>query len=116
MNASRKAYTLGAPDGTLGLGLYALTLILASAGGSSRTGRHPLFDVLMGGAVAAGVLGAAQYLYDMVKHQEKACPYCLTGAATHFAMLPFAVPEALAGIRAMMRPRKDGRTPGPAVS
>src|SRR4051812_19018972 len=46
VNASRTAYALGVPDGTLGLGLYALTLMLASAGGSEKSGRHPVFDVL----------------------------------------------------------------------
>lgn len=103
VNASHKAYALGVPDGTLGLGLYALTLILAAAGGSERSGRHPVLDVLLGGAVAAGVLGAAHYLYDMIRHQQRACPYCLVGAAAHFGMLPLALPDALAGGRALVR-------------
>ena len=96
VNASDKAYALGIPDGTLGLGLYALTLILAGAGGDVRGGRSGIFDVLLGGAVIAGAAGAAHYLYDMIRNQRRACPYCLFGAATHFAMLPFAIPGARA--------------------
>jgi uncharacterized membrane protein len=103
VNASRKAYSTGVPDGTLGLGLYALTLILAGAGGSARTGRHPLLDVALGGAVAAGVAAAVQYLYDMAMRQERACPYCLVGAAANFAMLALAVPGALAEGRSLLR-------------
>lgn len=95
VNASSKAYALGVPDGPLGLGLYALTLILAGAGGSRRTGRRRMFDILLGGAVAAGALGAAHYLYDMVWNQKRACPYCLVGAAVNFAMLPLAIRELL---------------------
>jgi uncharacterized membrane protein len=106
VNASRTAYALGVPDGPLGLGLYALTLILAGAGGDDRRRRHPVFDLLVGGAVAAGVVGAAHYVYDMIRHQQRACPYCLVGAATHVAMLPSAVANATAAIR-----RLRGRAP-----
>jgi uncharacterized membrane protein len=108
VNASRTAYALGVPDGPLGLGLYALTLIFAGAGGSARSGRHPIFDVLLGGAVVAGVGGALHYLYDMVRHQRRACPYCLAGAATHFVMAPLALPGALAASRSLLRRRRAG--------
>jgi uncharacterized membrane protein len=103
VNASRKAYALGVPDGALGLGLYALTLILSTAGGSRASGRHPVFDVLLGGAVAAGVIGAGQYLYDMVRNQARACPYCLTGAAAHFAMAPLVAPLVVQSVRELRR-------------
>ena len=102
VNASEKAYALGVPDGPLGLGLYAFTMAVAAAGGSKKTGRHPLFDVLLGGAVAAGVGGALQYIYNMVRKQERACPYCLVGAAAHFAMLPLAAPLALEAARELI--------------
>jgi uncharacterized membrane protein len=93
VNSSRTAYALGVPDGPLGLGLYALTLILAGAGGTARSGRRRILDVLLGGAVAAGAVGASKYLWDMVRHQERACPYCLVGAAVNFAMVPLAIRE-----------------------
>jgi uncharacterized membrane protein len=102
VNASAKAYAMGLPDGTAGAGLYALILMLASAGGTRRTGRHPIFDLLLGGAVAAGVVGAFQYLYDMIRNQERACPYCITGAALNFGMLPFVVPELAESARGLL--------------
>jgi hypothetical protein len=51
VNASRKAYGMDLPDGTTGAGLYSLVLILASAGGTNRSGRPPMLDLLLGGAV-----------------------------------------------------------------
>lgn len=105
VNASRKAYVFGVPDGTLGLSLYALTLVLAGAGGSRKSGRSPSFDLLLGGAVAVGVISAAQYLYDMIRPQKRACPYCLVGAAAHFAMVPLALPLAATSVRALRRAR-----------
>ena len=102
VNGSRKAYATGVPDGTLGLALYALTLVLTGAGGTSRTGRPAILDLALGGAVLAGAIGAAHYLYDMVMRQERACPYCLAGAAVSFAMLPLAVRETRAGARSVL--------------
>ena len=93
VNASKKAYQMGLPDGTTGAALYAVTLMLASAGGVRKTGRRPLFTYLLGGAVFAGVGGALQYLYDMAKNQKKACPYCITGALMHFSMVPLVIAE-----------------------
>lgn len=94
VNASKKAYMFGVPDGTLGLGMYAANMMLASAKGSRRTGRSPWLDFVLAGAVVASVGGTLDYLYDMFFKQKKACPYCLTGAALNFAMLPLALREA----------------------
>lgn len=102
VNASRKAYATGIPDGTLGLALYGATMVLAAAGGTEKTGRHPILDVLLGGVVVAGAGGALQYLYDMARNKERACPYCLAGAAAHFAMLPLVLPEATASARKIL--------------
>ena len=103
VNASHKAYAMGLPDGTTGAALYALILMLASAGGSRRTGRHPIFELVLGGAVVAGVAGALQYLHDMIRHQERACPYCIAGAALNFAMVPFVAKEVAGAARAIGR-------------
>jgi uncharacterized membrane protein len=91
VNASTSAYRFGLPDGPLGLASYAAILVLAGAGGAENTGRRPIFDALLAAAVGAGVVGAASYLYEMVRKQQRACAYCLTGAAVNFAMVPAAV-------------------------
>lgn len=99
VNASRKAFATGIPDGTTGTLLYASILVLSAAYGTSQTGRHPLWSLLLGGAVSAGAIGAAQYLFDMAKQQERACPYCITGALLNFSMVPLAFREAQESLR-----------------
>ena len=99
VNSSHKAFAMGVPDGTTGALLYAGTLVLAAFGGTRETGRRPLWSLLLGGAVAAGVVGALDYLRDMIFKQERACPYCLMGAALNFAMVPCVVPEVLSALQ-----------------
>lgn len=101
VNASRSAYPLGVPDGTLGLTMHGVTMALAGAGGSARTGRHPAFDVLLGAIALAGAVSAGLYLREMITKQKRACPYCLTAAATEFATLALATPDVRSGLRAL---------------
>jgi uncharacterized membrane protein len=93
VNASEDAYMMGMPDGPLGLGLYALNLVFASAGGTEHTGRPKIFDFLLAGSIAASAGGAVHYLFNMITKQKKACVYCIAGAALNFAMIPLIYPE-----------------------
>lgn len=95
VNASRKAYRLGVPDGPLGALLQAATLTLAAAGGRRGTGRRRIFDWLLGGATLAGAAAALDYLRDMIFVERRACPYCLLAAGLSLAMLPPALRELL---------------------
>lgn len=126
VNASPTAYALGVPDGLLGLGLFAAVLVLVSQRAEASTlqalraraltgrralagagelalpapgERPPALDLALGGAAAAGALGAAYYLYDMAFHQKKACAYCLVGAAINFGLLALAWPRASSAAR-----------------
>ena len=85
VNAASDAYQMGVPDGTLGAWAYAANMVLATAGGSDRSGRKPVFDTMLGAVVAANAAGAVYYLYNMVVHQKKICPYCVAGAAINLA-------------------------------
>lgn len=107
VNAAVEAYRMGAPDGPIAALLHAAEMVLASAGGSRRTGRHPAWDLLLAGAVAGGAAGALVYLRDMVFREAKACPYCLAGAAVSFAMVPLVIPEARDAWEALRHGRPD---------
>lgn len=85
VNASPDAYQMGAPDGTISAWIYATNMVLSTAGGSERSGRKPVLDLLLGGAVAANAGGALYYLYNMAFYQKKICPYCIAGAAINVA-------------------------------
>lgn len=106
VNASHKAYATGVPDGTISATLYGINLVLASAGGTSKSNRHPILDVLLGGVVIGSALGGLNYLLNMVKEQERACPYCITGATINFAMVPYVIPVVKKGIQQL---KKRGR-------
>ncbi len=62
VNASKDAYMFGAPDGPISAVAYAATMVLASAGGSKKAGRSPVFDVALGATVAGNAVGAVFYL------------------------------------------------------
>lgn len=92
VNASEKAYKTGLPDGTSGLTMYGLIMMLAAYGGKRGIGRKRVIDLALLSTIAAGSVGALQYLYDMAFKEKKACLYCVTGAMVNFMMLPLAWP------------------------
>jgi uncharacterized membrane protein len=85
VNASKDAYMFAAPDGPISALAYAATMVLASVGGSNRTGRKPLLDLALGATIAGNAAGALYYLYNMIFKQKKICLYCLTGAGINIA-------------------------------
>ena len=102
-NGSKDAYVMGVPDGPISLVLYALNIVLASVGGSRKSGRHPIFDLLLGGAILGSVIGGISYMYNMIFKQQKACIYCITGALLNLAMLRSLIPEVRKSLNQMFR-------------
>lgn len=93
VNASPHAYGMGLPDGPVSSGLYSLIMILASYKGDKKSGRPLWADLALAGTVFANAIGAVQYTKNMIKQQEKACPYCIAGALVNFAMVPLVVAD-----------------------
>lgn len=102
-NGSKDAYVMGVPDGPISLFLYALNIVLASAGGSRTSGRHPIFDILSGGVIFGSVLGGIHYMLNMIFKQQKACVYCIFGALLNFAMIPPLMPELRKSLREIFK-------------
>lgn len=92
VNGSKEAYQFGVPDGPVSAAVYAATMILAAAGGSQNASRTPVWDTLLGGAIAGNAVGALYFLYDMIYKQKKVCLYCITGAAINLASAAFIAP------------------------
>ena len=101
VNASEEAYRIGAPDAPISAMVYALNMVLATAGGTKKTGRHPALDLLLGASLVANAAGAANYLVNMVTQQKKVCLYCVAGAAINFATLGVAWPDIKDSFRAL---------------
>lgn len=102
INASESAYQFGVPDGPVSAAAYALTMVLAAAGGSEKAERTPAFDVGMGAVVAGNTAGALYYLYDMLFKQKKICLYCVTGAAINIASAVLIAPTVLTSIKKLL--------------
>ncbi len=85
VNAAPDAYRMGAPDGVISTCLYAAAMLLATVGGTERSGRKPVWDAALGSVIAANTAGAVYYLDDMIFKQKKVCPYCIAGAAINIA-------------------------------
>lgn len=102
INASGEAYQFGAPDGPISAVAYATSMVLASAGGSEKTGRRPGFDLALGATVAGNAIGAVYYLYDMIFKQKKICPYCVTGAAINIASAIIIAPTVVRSVRKIL--------------
>ncbi|MEO6774009.1 MAG: vitamin K epoxide reductase family protein [Kofleriaceae bacterium] len=94
VTTSPAAYPFGIPDSALALAGLGGIIALATARGSARTGRSPLFDVALGAATALGAVGALSSL-DTMRRQRTLCGYCLVGSAGMFAMAVIAMPGAL---------------------
>lgn len=103
VNAAPDAYQMGAPDGTISTLLYAAAMVLATWGGTHKSGRRPVHDVALGGVVAANAAGAFYYLGKMIFKQHKVCPYCIAGAAINIASALIIAPVAGRSIRHLFR-------------
>lgn len=101
VNAAEDAYMMGAPDGPISAVAYSLSMVLAAAGGSAKTGRLPAMDLALGGVIAGNAAGAVYYLANMLWKQKKVCLYCVAGAAINLASAIIIAPTVFKAIRRM---------------
>lgn len=105
VNASQDAYQMGAPDGTISAWIYATNMVLATVGGTERSGRKPIHDVLLATTIGANAGGALYYLYNMAAYQKKVCPYCIAGAAINFASAIIMAPVLMKSLTRLFATR-----------
>lgn len=103
VNASEDAYQFGAPDGPISATAYAAALVLASAGGSQKTGRKPSLDLALGAVLAGNAMGGVYYLHNMIFKQKKICLYCMAGAAINIASLFIMAPAVLRSAKQLLK-------------
>lgn len=102
VDASGEAYThLRTPDATLGMLSYAATLVLASAGDASRSREQPWLPLALLAKVGADAVGGAYLTVEQATKHRRFCGWCLLASAASVAMVPAAVPEALAAWRTL---------------
>ncbi|MEO5995132.1 MAG: vitamin K epoxide reductase family protein [Chitinophagaceae bacterium] len=99
VNAAPEAYSMKAPDGAISTCLYAAAMLLATVGGTEKSGRKPFFDAALGGVIAVNTAGAVYYLGDMVFKQKRVCPYCIAGAAINILSAVIIAPVVKDALR-----------------
>jgi uncharacterized membrane protein len=102
INTSKTSYGMGVPDATMSTVMHALEMALATAGGSQKASRKPVFDILLGGVVLGHALGAVRMTYNMFFRKKKICLYCLTGAALIFSSATIIAPGVLRSAKKML--------------
>jgi uncharacterized membrane protein len=105
VNASEDAYMFGAPDGPISALAYAVIMVLASAGGSKKTGRKAGLDLALGATIAGNAAGAVYYLQNMIFKQKKICLYCVTGACINIASAIIIAPAFLRSLKNLFASR-----------
>jgi uncharacterized membrane protein len=102
VDASGEAYAwLSTPDGVLGLANYAVTAVLAAAGGRDRARRRPWLPLALAAKTGADALQAGRLSIDQWTQHRAFCFWCLGAAAATFAAAALAVPEARAALHTL---------------
>ena len=95
INTSKTSYAMGVPDAVMSTVMLAMKTALATAGGSEKESRKPVFDMLLGAVSLGHAIGAGAMMYNMVFKKKKACIYCATGAGLIFSTAAIVAPSAL---------------------
>jgi uncharacterized membrane protein len=95
INTSKTSFAMGVPDAVISSVMFAMKMALATAGGSEKASRKPVFDLLLGAVSLGHAVGAAQMTYDMLFKKKKICIYCLTGAGIIFASAAVIAPTVM---------------------
>jgi uncharacterized membrane protein len=100
VDASDYAYKrMQTPDGLIMLVSYAMTALLASAGGERRARTTPWLPLLMGAKIAFDVVTAFVLAGEEWAENKALCAYCQAATVASVASLAVAVPEMLAAAR-----------------
>jgi uncharacterized membrane protein len=102
VDASNYAYKrLDAPDGLLMTLTYAVTALLAGAGGMDRSRSRPWLPLAMAGKAAYDAATTVKLGREEWRENKALCQYCQAATLASFAILALAVPEAISAVRTL---------------
>lgn len=100
VDASDYAYKrFDTPDGLLMLATYALTAILAGAGGADRARQRPWLPLALAAKTGYDVVTNVQLFVEEWRSNRKLCQYCLAANLASWASALLVLPEALQAFR-----------------
>jgi len=104
VDGSAEAYEMfKTPDAALGLASYALTLVLAGMGDRRRSAQQPWIPLALLGKVLVDASSGMFLTAEQATKHRRFCSWCLVAAGASMAMVPRAMPEALAAWRQLRR-------------
>jgi len=104
VNASDYAYKrLQVPDAFLMIGTYAVTAALAAAGSEDRAREAPWLPVAAAAKTAYDVATNLRLAREEWQGNKALCAYCQTATLISVASAVLAMPEAVRGVRQMLR-------------
>lgn len=107
INTSKTSYAMGVPDATISTVMHAVKMALATAGGSEKASRKPVFDLLLGAVSLGHSIGAIQMTYNMLFKKKKICIYCLTGAGLIFSAAAVIAPTVMSSAKKVLNSSKS---------
>lgn len=102
VNTSKAAFKMGLPDAVISNLLFSAKMVLATAGGSEKASRKPIFDLLLGAVSMGHAMGAVKMTYRMFFKEKKICIYCLTGAALIVSSAAVIAPTVMGSAKKML--------------
>ena len=103
MDASDYGYKRAeTPDGLAMLATYAVTALLAGAGGEDRARRLPWLPLALAAKVAVDAVTNLTLAREEWAENKALCFYCQTANAMTLASLPLVVPEARTALRTLL--------------
>ncbi len=110
VDASAYAYRrAGTPDGLLMTATYAVTAILAGAGGRDRARTAPALPLLMAAKTIYDAVLCVKLAREEWADNHALCEYCQVATVASFASAALALPEALWAIETLMGADEHGR-------
>ncbi|MDX5422206.1 MAG: vitamin K epoxide reductase family protein [Hymenobacteraceae bacterium] len=103
VNTSKAAFKMGVPDAVISNVLFSVKMALATAGGSEKASRKPIFDLLLGAVSLGHAMGAAKMTYRMLFKQQKVCIYCLAGAGLIFSSAAVIAPTVASSVKKILK-------------
>lgn len=109
VDASDYAYKrLDTPDGLLMIANYAVTAILAGAGGRDRWRDQPWLPVALAAKTVYDTVTALRLGVEEWQDNEALCGYCQAATLASLASMAIAMPEAARALRAWRNRGEEG--------
>jgi uncharacterized membrane protein len=107
VDASDYAYKrMNSPDGPGMIASYAVTTMLAAAGGKDRASQSPLLPIAMGAKILGDSVVALKLAQEEWQENKAFCAYCQVATLASVASIVLAAPEVINAVKSLLNREK----------